>query len=115
MTKNEAIQEHYLIKCNIEESKKILSLIDKIYDEFEKDIEYKNLHIDKLIEQHKLQIINLFNSSCSNCIYVNKINNYTFVCNNKNSPLEDKITDKNFWCILGRIKNSCYGWTRKEN
>ena len=35
MTKNEAIQEHYLIKCNIEESKKILSLIDKIYDEFE--------------------------------------------------------------------------------
>lgn len=79
-------------------------LIDNIYKEFEKDIEYKNLMMDKIIEQHKLQIINLFNSNCSNCIYVNKINNCTFICNNKNSPLEDKITDKSFWCNLGRVK-----------
>lgn len=32
MTKDEAIREHYKIKCHIDESKKILNLINKIYE-----------------------------------------------------------------------------------
>lgn len=86
-----------------EEVAQIVDFIEEI-EQSKKDMEYLHLHADKLIEQHKLQILNLFNSSCSNCIYVNKINSYTFICNNKNSPLDDKITDKNFWCNLGRVK-----------
>lgn len=35
ITRKKAIEEHYDIKCNINESKKILSLINKIYDNFE--------------------------------------------------------------------------------
>lgn len=35
ITREIAISEHYEIKCHIDESKKILSLINKIYDEFE--------------------------------------------------------------------------------
>ena len=35
ITREKAISEHYEIKCHIDESKKILSLINKIYDEFE--------------------------------------------------------------------------------
>lgn len=35
ITRDKAINEHYKIKCNIEESKKILSLLNKIYDSFE--------------------------------------------------------------------------------
>lgn len=35
MTREEAIKKHYKIKCHIEESKKILNLINDIYDSFE--------------------------------------------------------------------------------
>ena len=35
ITRKKAIEKHYDIKCNINESKKILSLINKIYDNFE--------------------------------------------------------------------------------
>ena len=58
----------------------------------------------KIIESHKREIKNIINSSCEKCIYVNKINSYTFMCGNKNSPINDTIIDKRFWCILGRVK-----------
>ena len=38
MTREEAVKKHYDIKCHITESKKILAIIDKIYDDFEEEL-----------------------------------------------------------------------------
>lgn len=60
LTREEAIKKHYKIKCHIEESKKILNLINEIYDSFENrscenckfGMEY---HFDDEIECFKIE------------------------------------------------------------
>lgn len=90
--------------CSQDEVGQIVDYIGEL-EQMQKDMEYKNLFLDKIIEAHKREIANIINSTCEKCIYVNKINSYTFICGNKNSPAEDMIIDKHFWCILGRTKN----------
>lgn len=53
MTRDKAISFHYEIKCHISESMKILKLINDIYDNCEKEIEAKNMHIDNMIRMYK--------------------------------------------------------------
>lgn len=57
MTREEAIKKHYKIKCHIEESKKILNLINEIYDSFEnrscKNCKYSTLDSARYLPIHK--------------------------------------------------------------
>ena len=89
--------------CSQDEVGQIVDYIGEL-KQMQKDMEYKDLFLDKIVEAHKREITNIINSTCEKCIYVNKINSYTFICGNKNSPTDDMITDKHFWCILGRVK-----------
>ena len=89
--------------CSQDEVGQIVDYIGEL-KQMQKDMEYKDLFLDKIVEAHKREITNIINSTCEKCIYVNKINSYTFICGNKNSPIDDMITDKHFWCILGRVK-----------
>ena len=89
--------------CSQEEVGRIIDHIGEL-EQMQQDIKNKDLFLDKVMESHKREIKNMINSTCEKCIYVNKINSYTFMCGNKNSLIKDTIINKHFWCILGRVK-----------
>ena len=84
-----------------DEKAEVFEAIEEI-EAIDKDFEYKNIHCDNLISMHKQEIISILNRCCKDCIYSNKINNYTFICNNKFSPTDDLIVDSSFSCKLWR-------------
>lgn len=83
------------------EKAEVLECIEEL-EFLEKDFEYKNIHFDNLVNMHKIEVKNILNRCCSECIYANKINKYTFICKNDFSPTNDLVIDSSFSCKLWR-------------
>lgn len=92
------------VECGVnseDEKKEVFECVEEL-EFIKKDFEYKNIHADNLVFMHKQEIYNILNRCCKDCIYSNKINKYTFICNNDFSPTNDLVVDSSFSCKLWR-------------